>query len=205
MDNKLFLFDCDGVLVDSLHVFEGTVLACLEAIGRPIVKNRDDFLDLFDDNFYAAIEGKGVNLEAFMKASVPILKRVDYAAMKPFPGLLPVVKTMSRRHRLVVISSGDAKTVATQLTRFGFDGHFEAILGSDFLLSKVAKINHAVTEFKADRDRTYYVGDTAGDIREAKQAGVRTVAVAWGWHGRKRLEAARPDFIVEEPEELLGL
>jgi len=205
MDKKLFLFDCDGVLVDSLPVFEGTVRKTLAAIGRPILKSRADFLDLFEDNFYAAIARKGVDLEAFIQASGPILARVDYTEMKPFPGLLPVVAALSLRHPLVVISSGDAKIVGKQLVHFGFDGHFADILGADFLLSKIDKINHAVLEFRVDRDQTYYVGDTTGDIREAKKAGVRTVAVTWGWHDRERLAPAGPDYLVDRPEELLQI
>jgi len=34
---------------------------------------------------------------------------------------------------------------------------------------------------------------------------VKTVAVTWGWHPRGRLERARPDMIVDSPEELLAL
>ena len=205
MDKKLFLFDCDGVLVDSLKVFEGTVRECLDVIGQPIIKSREDFLDLFDDNFYTAIVQKGVDLDAFMHAAGPILARINYDEMKPFEGLLPVVAAMNRRHPLVIISSGGAKTIRSQLIHFGFDGCFEAILGSDFLLSKIDKINHAVSEFQAARDQTYYVGDTTGDIREAKTAGVKTVAVTWGWHNRERLAAVQPDFMVDKPLELLNI
>lgn len=205
MDKKLFLFDCDGVLVDSLQVFEGTVRECLAVIGQPILKSREDFLDLFDDNFYTAIVQKGVDLEAFMMAAGPILARIDYGEMKSIEGLLPVVAALNRRHPLVIISSGGEKTIRNQLTHFGFDGCFKTILGSDFLLSKIDKIHHAVTAFQADKNITYYVGDTTGDIREAKMAGIRTVAVTWGWHSRERLEAVDPDFIVDKPFELLSI
>ena len=205
MDKKLFLFDCDGVLVDSLKVFEQTVRECLDVIGHPILKSREDFLDLFDDNFYTMIVRKGVDLKVFMQAAGPILARVNYAEMKAFEGLLPVVAAMNRRYPLVIISSGDENTIRNELTRFGFEGCFRAILGSDFLLSKIDKINHAVSEYHADKNQTYYVGDTTGDIREAKMAGVKTVAVTWGWHNRERLAAAHPDFIIDKPLELLNI
>ncbi|MBA4396656.1 MAG: hypothetical protein C0394_04640 [Syntrophus sp. (in: bacteria)] len=205
MDKKLFLFDCDGVLVDSLDVFEGTVRECLAVIGQPIIKSREDFLDLFDDNFYSAIVQKGVDLDAFMQAAVPILARVNYSEMNEVPGLAPVVAAMSSSHFLAIISSGGEKTIRNQLAHFGFDGCFETILGSDFMLSKIDKIHHALTAFQADKDQTYYICDTTGDVREAKTAGIRTVAVTWGWHSRKRLAAARPDYLVDQPHELLYL
>ena len=203
MNKKLFLFDCDGVLVDSLQVFEGTVRECLDVIGQPIIKSREDFLDLFDDNFYSAIVQKGVDLDAFMRAAGPILARINYTEMNPVKGLLPVITAMNHRHFLAIISSGGEKTIRNQLTHFGFDGCFKTILGSDFLLSKIDKINHAVSAFQVDKGQTYYVGDTTGDIREAKTAGIRTVAVTWGWHSRDRLAAVRPDYLVDQPEELL--
>jgi len=160
---------------------------------------------LFDDNFYSAIVRKGVDLDAFMLAAGPILARVNYAGMNPVQGLLPVITAMSRSHFLAIISSGGEKTIRNQLARFGFDGCFKTILGSDFMLSKIDKINHAVAAFKADKDQTCYICDTTGDVREAKTAGIRTVAVTWGWHSRERLAAARPDYLVDEPEELLGI
>lgn len=205
MNHKLFLFDCDGVLVDSLQVFEGTVRECLSVIGQPILKSRDDFLDLFNENFYTAIVQKGVDLNAFMKASGPILARIDYAEMKPFEGLLPVVSAMKRRHPLMIISSGGEGTIRNQLSYFGFNGCFESILGSDFLLSKIDKIHHAVAAFGVDKNHAYYVGDTTGDIREAKEAGIRTVAVTWGWHSRERLERIQPDYLVDNPLDLLSI
>lgn len=42
-----------------------------------------------------------------------------------------------------------------------------------------------------------------GDVREAREAGVRTVAVTWGWHPRERLERACPDVLIDKPEDLL--
>jgi phosphoglycolate phosphatase len=61
---------------------------------------------------------------------------------------------------------------------------------------------------RANTERTaisFYIGDTVGDIKEARAAGVWTVAVTWGWHSRERLLAARPDFLVDTPEELLQI
>ena len=36
-------------------------------------------------------------------------------------------------------------------------------------------------------------------------AGVRTVAVTWGWHTRDRLTLSDPDLIIDSPAELLQL
>jgi phosphoglycolate phosphatase len=60
-------------------------------------------------------------------------------------------------------------------------------------------------KYGIDRERTFYIGDTTGDILEAREAGVQTVAVTWGWHSREKLVAVHPDFLVDRPEELLRM
>jgi len=77
-------------------------------------------------------------------------------------------------------------------------------MGSDAAYSKEEKIRLAMYLFGIGQDQIYYIGDTAGDIREARNAGVHAVAVSWGWHSRERIEAVAPDFIADRPEDLLS-
>jgi phosphoglycolate phosphatase len=202
-ERNLLLFDFDGVLADSLDLYAEAVARCLLRIGTPIVKNREDYLALFEGNFYESMAAKGVDLAAFAGAAKEILPGLDYDAMKPFAGLIPVLEALRKENLLVVISSNGFRTISRMLDLFGFDRFFEGILGSDFLFSKKEKIAHALAKYGIDRRRTFYIGDTTGDILEAREAGVRTVAVTWGWHSREKLVAARPDFLVDRPEDLL--
>ena len=202
-EKDLFLFDFDGVLLDSLDLYSEAVIRCLERIGTPIVKSREDYLALFDGNFYESMADRGVDLAAFSRAAREIMPGIDYDSMCPYDGLIPVLASLKRDHRLVVISSNGSKTIRHLLERCGFAPYFEEVLGSDFLLSKKAKIAHALAKYGVPPERTFYIGDTTGDVVEARAAGVRPVAVTWGWHSRERLVAARPDFLVDSPEGLL--
>lgn len=204
-DNDLFLFDFDGVLADSLDLYSDAVRRCLERIGTPIVKNREDYLALFEGNFYESMAARGVDLAAFYEAAKEIMPGIDYEAMHPFDGLIPVLESLKRDHRLVVISSNGSRTIRPMLERFGFAPYFEEIFGSDFLISKKEKIDHALAKYGIPPERTFYIGDTTGDIVEARAAGVRTVAVTWGWHSRERLAAANPDFLIDTPAGLLKI
>jgi len=204
-ERNLFLFDFDGVLADSLDLYSEAVARCLLRIGTPIVKNKEDYLALFEGNFYESMAAKGVDLVAFAGAAKEILPGIDYDAMKPFDGLIPVLEALQKDHLLAVISSNGSRTISKMLERFGFDRFFQEILGSDFLFSKKDKIAHALSKYGIDRERTFYIGDTTGDILEAREAGVRTVAVTWGWHSREKLVAVHPDFLVDKPEDLLKI
>ncbi len=202
---KLFLFDFDGVLVDSLSLYEKSVNICLERIGKPLIASREEFLDLFEDNFFSAIAKRRVDVGEFMAASKAVTPTVDYSVTRPFSDLIPVLAELKKRHGLVIISSNSSFAIRLMLAKFGFDPYFDDVLGADFNFSKIEKILYAMGHYGTNGGHTFYVCDTAGDIREAREAGVKAVAVTWGWHPRERLERARPDAMIEQPEDLLRL
>ncbi len=202
---KLFLFDFDGVLVDSLDVYEKTVTDCLQKINQPLTRGREEFLELFEGNFYESLVKKGVDLNEFMKASVDILAQVNFKDIKPMDTVVPVVRELHKNHCLIVVSSNESSSIKEALELFHYDGYFREILGSDFMLSKKEKILYAIKKYQVALQDIYYIGDTTGDIKEGKQAGVKTVGVTWGWHSREKIASAKPDFLFDTPQELLQL
>ena len=141
---NLLLFDFDGVLVDSIDVYEKTVTDCLQQIGQPLTRGREEFLELFEGNFYESLVQKGVDMDKFTAASIDILARINYAEMKPFDAIRPVLRELKRNHPLVVISSNDTPTIREALRLYDFNGIFDDILGSDFMLSKTEKILYVI-------------------------------------------------------------
>jgi phosphoglycolate phosphatase len=202
---KLFLFDFDGVIVDSLDVYEKTVIDCLKDINQPLIRDREKFLELFEDNFYESLVNKGVDLDVFMKASEDILARVKIKDMKPFPEVAPVIEELHKNHCLIVVSSNDYASIKEALDFFNYDEYFKEILGSDFMFSKKEKILYAAKKYHIELDDIYYIGDTTGDIKEGKEAGVKTVGVTWGWHSKEKMAAAKPDYLFNNPGQLLIL
>lgn len=202
---KLFLFDFDGVLVDSLDVYEKTVTDCLIKINRPLTRGREEFLELFEGNFYESLVKKGVDLNEFMKASVDILAQVNFKDIKPITAAVPVVEELHKNHTLIVVSSNESSAIKEALELFLYNEYFREILGSDFMLSKKEKILYAIKKYQVTPQDIYYIGDTTGDIKEGKQAGVKTVGITWGWHSKEKMAAAKPDYLFDTPSELLQL
>ncbi len=202
---NLFLFDFDGVLVDSLDVYEKTVTDCLIKINHPLQRGREEFLELFEGNFYESLVKKGVDLDAFMRASVDILAEVNFKDIKPIGAVVPIVRELHKNHCLIVVSSNDSASIKEALELFHYDGYFREILGSDFMFSKKEKILYAIKKYQVAPQDIYYIGDTTGDIKEGKQAGVRTVGITWGWHSKEKMAAAKPDYLFNNPQELLKL
>ena len=53
--------------------------------------------------------------------------------------------------------------------------------------------------------RCLFIGDSDVDIQTAKNAGMRSVGVCWGYRERKVLEDAGADFIAKEPNDICDI
>ena len=202
---KLFLFDFDGVLVESLDIYEKAVGLSLTRMNKPLTRGREDFLELFDGNFYESLAKRGVDLKKFMEISGDLLVQIDYKEMQPVTAMIAVVAQLQKNNILLVISSNHSKTIQIALEQFKFNGYFQEVLGSDFLLSKKDKMLYATKKYQIAPEDIYYIGDTTGDIAEGRAAGVKTVGVTWGWHSKEKMAQAKPDYLFNQPQELLQL
>ena len=66
-------------------------------------------------------------------------------------------------------------------------------------------IKHLLKEKNFSNGDMVYVGDEVRDIKAAKKARVRVIAVTWGLNSRKILEKEHPDYLVDRPQELLKI
>ncbi len=51
-------------------------------------------------------------------------------------------------------------------------------------------------------DDPIYVGDEIRDVEAAKKAGIRVIGVSWGYNSKNALLKAKPDHVIENPEEI---
>ena len=91
------------------------------------------------------------------------------------------------------------------LKEHGLEGCFRAVYGVDMPGSKVEKILMAKSQFAAEGEAVFMVGDSLSDVRAAREAGVKSIAVSWGHQSVGRLVGALPDHIVRLPEELIEM
>ena len=114
-----------------------------------------------------------------------------------------IVERLAEAHPVFVITSSRTATVERILSEHDVRGVVE-VLGGDHEQSKTRKIR-AVRRRIGESLPAWYVGDTIGDMVEARAAGAVTVGAAWGWHGAERLRRAAPDHLAHTPGDLLDL
>lgn len=64
---------------------------------------------------------------------------------------------------------------------------------------------HLAKEMECKPECIFFVGDSAVDIETAKNAGMKSIAVTWGYRDANELQAANPDFCIHKPSELLAI
>ncbi len=109
----------------------------------------------------------------------------------------------SEAYTLAVVSSTLQELIKEILSREGVSECFGEILGSEMHISKVVKIQTLLAKHQVPPEEAVYITDTVGDVMEARECGVRSIAVTWGFHDEERLQKANPERIVRTPAELI--
>lgn len=204
---KLLIFDYDGVIVDSLDI----IWDCFNKINKKYklfpFKNKNELTRLWGENEFLSVSKfkiPGVDLAKFYKEWVDLLL-VNNEKVKPFPGLKSILEKLSKDNHLTIISSNDDEVISDFLKRNDLFEYFDLILGTKRGKRKGEKVKLALKKFKIPEDRTYFITDAIGDLKEVKDFEIKTVAVAWGYHGKSKLQKENPDFLIETPKEFLAL
>ena len=103
---------------------------------------------------------------------------------------------------LYIISSSP-KSAINKFLKCNNLEYFDEVLGVDFHKSKVEKFKYLFKKYSLNPNDVIFVSDTLGDILEAKNVDVKTIAVDFGFHDRIRIKKGNPFKIVSNFDELL--
>ncbi len=203
----LLHFDYDGVLVDSFDQLLTTFRRTAVETGLGRIPTRNDFETIKDLSAAGLATLLGVpegHIESYTRRMHALLEADGYAPAM-FPGIPDLLKTLSQRHTIVIVTSNYDHLVRQGLALNGVDDCVSLVLDARQPGTKSDKIRHALERLGHPPEDGFMIGDTRGDIRHGRLAGVRTAGVTWGYQTRETLEQESPDFIVDSPQELLRL
>lgn len=193
---RFVLFDFDGVIADSLHLGHDVARIVHDEPGMTL----NDYRSLFEGNVYHTLEktGRERRDEEYFAAYAP---RMD-EEVTLVEGMRESIDTLSGEYTLAIISSTTTSLIRTFLAKHVLTEYFADVMGADVHPSKVEKMRMVFERYDTSAKDCVYITDTLGDMREAKEHEMGTIAVAWGWHDRLTLEKGIPFRIVEKPAEL---
>jgi phosphoglycolate phosphatase len=105
---------------------------------------------------------------------------------------------------LVIASSNDRDTI---LRILGPEtaAHVSAVAGGASLFGKAAKFRRLMREFGVSSSGTVSIGDEQRDVEAARQAGIASIAVTWGFATPSALVAAKPTALAADADDLVRL
>jgi phosphoglycolate phosphatase-like HAD superfamily hydrolase len=107
-------------------------------------------------------------------------------------------------YRLGIITANSRQNVEHFLQQEQLCSLFEFIDGGQILAGKVRSLKKLEKLNPANPKHLIYIGDEINDIKAAKQVGVTSIAVTWGFNDRNTLAEQAPDFLVDHPDQLLA-
>jgi HAD superfamily hydrolase (TIGR01549 family) len=110
---------------------------------------------------------------------------------------------LAKNFKLGVISSCHEYGIKDYLKNNGIDDLFSFIYGFETHKLKTFKFKKIIEDFDFKKEECIFITDTLGDILEANEVGISTIAVDFGYHERERLEKGNPLKIISKFEELI--
>lgn len=194
MENKkLVIFDFDGVLVDTLPV----VFSLSKEVNENL--SLEEFKSFFHGNFYKAVRFDGTPRNRNPKT---LEKYEEKSRELKIPIVLKhTLENLSKKYILTIVSSTATNLILRILERENCN-FFNDVLGADIHASKVEKNKTLLEKYNLSPSNAVFITDTSGDIKEASECNIRSIAVTWGFHDREELEKDNPALIVEDPKNL---
>jgi len=206
-------FDLDGTLIDTSGDLAAAVNYAIGTLGRapfPVEAIRPFVGKGAKVMLERALTASGGYEETELAESLPIL--LDYYAQNlaihsvPYPGLIEAMDRLAEMGVKLAICTNKAERFTIPLMhQLGLSDRFASIVGGDTVgVSKPdpAPIREMIA--RAGGGRTVFLGDTINDIAGARNAGIPSIAVSFGFLDGP-VENLEADAVIHHFDELAPL
>lgn len=204
------IFDMDGTILETLEDMCASVNVTMDHVGYP--RRTMDEVRRFVGNGAAKLIERCMPAGAEDPRYPAALEfyRAYYDAHAqiktgPYPGIPELLNQLSREGvRLAVVSNKPDEAVRALTERY-FPGVFPVAIGNrDGWATKPApdSVYEAMRLLGARRESTVYVGDSDVDVDTARNAGLDSVIVTWGFRDEDFLRAHGAQHLAHNTDEL---
>jgi phosphoglycolate phosphatase len=213
MTAPLVIFDLDGTLIDTAPDLVSSLNYTIAAADLAPV-TYDDLTHLVGQGarvmIRRAFELRGVSIDD--EAVEPLLQRflAHYKSempggSKPYPALIEALDRLSDAGMRLAVCTNKLEELAIPLMeKLGLSDRFAAITGGDSFPVRKPDARHilgTIEKAGGDPTTTIMIGDSVNDILAARNAGIPSIAVTFGYSDVP-VEALDPDHVIEDYAEL---
>jgi pyrophosphatase PpaX len=209
---RTVLFDLDGTILDTNELILRSFEHVWERLG---------YRNLTREQLYPHMGGKLTEMfgattgagEADMEEMIRLYREYNFAhhdeLVRAFPHVDEVLAGLRRAGiRIGVVTTKIRKTTEMGLKLCKLDGYIETLVTLDDVSQAKPHPEPVLTALKrmgAAKEETLMVGDSAGDLISARDAGVRSVLVSWTLKNLEELKRHEPDYVIDDIRELLAI
>ncbi|MDD2634135.1 MAG: HAD-IA family hydrolase [Bacteroidales bacterium] len=203
--DKTIIFDFDGTIADTLE----TIARLYNAIAADYNCKEISYADkerFRSMNTQKFLHECGIPLIKLPKLSIKIKKELknEIKNIKPFPGIIEVLHRLKKEgFKLGVLSSNSVTNINLFLEHNTLENIFDFVHSGKNIFGKDKTLLSLLFKYKIDRNNVIYIGDETRDIDALKRIKIPIVAVSHGFNSREILKTKSPDYLVDNPEELL--
>lgn len=208
---KLCIFDLDGTLVDSIEDLANAYNHALKVYGLPIFPVEDYYHFVgngVDRLIHTIIQERQDLFTEVKQAFYEYYQDHCFEQTKPYPQMIETLDFLKEEGCLLAVVSNKPDPFVQTMVKAIFGDRFDALTGK---IDGVAVKPHPelvlriMKQLNVSSKDTYYIGDSDVDIYTAKNAGVKSIGVAWGFRGEKELEEAGATYVVKEALDIIPI
>ena len=182
MKVRCVIYDCDGVLFDSIEANEKLYNDLAASVGRPPL-TREELTYVHCHTVFEAVHFMFKDDNTLEEKALELLKQVDFKQyivfLKMEPHLIETLTLLKEKGISRVINTNRTVTMPVIMDRFGLRPYFDMVVTAlDVKKPKPHResVDKIVDTLRLDRKEVVFVGDSEVDQQAAEAAGVQFVA-----------------------------
>lgn len=208
MSINTILFDLDGTLLDTNELIQKSFEYTFEYFGYSFTK--EEILQFNGPPLMETFSKVNPDLAEEM---VKVYRKHNHENhekyVKLFPNVketLDVLKENGKKLAIVTAKMRSGVELGLQLTKI--KQYFDAIVTIDDVKNPKPHpepVLKAMSELDVEKDESIMVGDNYHDIESGKNAGIKTVGVAWSVKGEDYLRQFKPTYMIDDMKDLIPI
>lgn len=213
---KAVAFDLDGTLINSAKGLSEAIDLMLERLGYPIAGFAkvstwigNGAVNLVETALKDAGDMTLSQFEEGFALFNEFYAEISKSGNELYPGVMETLVYLKLKgYQLALITNKPSRFLPALLKDLQIAQFFNLILGADDVSARKphpAPIFQTLGAFGLYPQEILFVGDSRNDIQSAKNAGVASVAVTYGYNFGSSISEENPTFIIDQMPELIEL
>lgn len=205
---KLFIFDFDGVLVDTVLDSVKAFNHVLSEYDKPTYS--EDVTNFRHEDFWEFIKLNVYDFkEEFYRRFLEVYEESELENTQAYDGMIDVLTNLKKQDKtLAICSNREEPELHFLCDKFLKEVNFKYISGyRKGVPSKPDpyRLNEIIEKVNIPKEEVIYFGDRIVDIEAAKNAGIDMILVTYGQGNKEDYSNPYPLVLIDSPSEIINI